>query len=82
QDRELLQSQGIQSTLAAPMVVNGRLLGFVGLDSVRCRRQWSGEEKTLMSLVGNALAGVIERKRVDESLRESEARYRSVVESV
>ena len=35
-----------------------------------------------MTLVGNAFTGVLERKRADDSLRASEARYRSVVESV
>ena len=81
-DREVLSAQSIRSTLAAPMVANGQLLGFVGLDSVRAARQWSDEEKTLMRLTGNAFASVLERKRSDDTLRESEARYRSVVESV
>lgn len=81
-DRAVLQAQSIQSLLAVPMVANHRLLGFIGLDSVRNERTWLDEEKTLMALVGNAFTGVLERKRADESLRASEARYRSVVESV
>ncbi|MDX9886931.1 MAG: EAL domain-containing protein [Thauera sp.] len=81
-DREVLEAQSIQSLLAVPMVANGRLVGFIGLDSVRSERVWLDEEKTLMTLVGNAFTGVLERKRADDSLRTSEARYRSVVESV
>ena len=81
-DRELLAAQSIQSVLAVPMVANDRLLGFIGLDSVRRERVWLDEEKTLMTLVGNAFTGVLERKRADDGLRASEARYRSVVESV
>ena len=81
-DREVLAAQSIQSVLAVPMVANDRLLGFIGLDSVRRERVWLDEEKTLMTLVGNAFTGVLERKRADDGLRASEARYRSVVESV
>ena len=81
-DRALLQAQAIQSLLAVPMVANHRLLGFIGLDAVRAPRSWLDEEKTLVTLVGNAFTGVLERKRADESVRASEARYRSVVESV
>ena len=81
-DRALLEAQAIQSLLAVPMVANDRLVGFIGLDSVRTARVWLDEEKTLMTLVGNAFTGVLERKRADDSLRASEARYRSVVESV
>ncbi|HAF54635.1 MAG TPA: diguanylate cyclase, partial [Thauera sp.] len=81
-DRAVLLAQAIQSLLAVPMVANQRLLGFIGLDSVRKPRSWLDEEKTLVTLVGNAFTGVLERKRADESVRASEARYRSVVESV
>jgi diguanylate cyclase (GGDEF)-like protein/PAS domain S-box-containing protein len=81
-DRRVLEAQSIQSLLAVPMVANNRLLGFIGLDSVRTVRVWLDEEKTLMTLVANAFTGVLERKRADDSLRASEARYRSVVENV
>lgn len=81
-DRKLLRAQSIQSVLAAPMVANGRLLGFVGLDAVRRQRTWSDEDRTLLTLVGNAFTGVLERKRALDGLLASEARYRSVVESV
>ena len=81
-DRAVLEAQSIQSLLAVPMVANGHLLGFIGLDSVRKRRIWVDEEKTLMQLVGNAFTGVLERKHAYDSVRASEARYRSVVESV
>lgn len=81
-DRALLASQSIQSLLASPMVVGGRVLGFIGLDAVRRQRAWSDEDRTLLTLVGNAFTGVLERKRALDGLLASEARYRSVVESV
>lgn len=81
-DRVLLEEQSIRSVLGVPMVVDGRVRGFIGLDAVRSERTWTDEDKTLMALVGNAFSGVIERKRAHDGLLASEARYRSVVESV
>ncbi|ATE62600.1 diguanylate cyclase [Thauera sinica] len=81
-DRELLGAQSIQSVLAVPMVAGKGVIGFIGLDAVHAPRNWSDEEKTLLALTGNAFTGVLERKRADDTLRASEARYRSVVEGV
>lgn len=81
-DREVLGAQSIQSVLAVPMVASKGVIGFIGLDAVRTPRDWSDEERTLLALAGNAFTGVLERKRADDTLRASEARYRSVVEGV
>lgn len=81
-DRVLLGAQSIRSVLGVPMVVDGQVRGVIGLDAVRSERTWTDEDKTLMTLVGNAFSGVIERKRAHDGLQASEARYRSVVESV
>ena len=80
-DREVLIAQSIRSTLAIPMVSN-RLIGFIGVDAVRAVRRWTDEDKTLLMLASTAFTSVFERKEMDSSLRESEARYRSVVENV
>lgn len=81
-DRLILQAQDIQSLLSVPMVADGEVIGFVGIDAVREKRQWSDDEKALMLLVASAFASALERRRADETLRVSEARYRSVVENV
>ncbi|MCP5223894.1 MAG: EAL domain-containing protein [Thauera sp.] len=81
-DRVLLEAQSIRSVLGVPMVVDGQVRGIIGLDAVCRERSWTDEDKTLMTLVGNAFSGVIERKRAHDGLLASEARYRSVVESV
>ncbi len=80
-DRVILESQAIRSTLAIPMVSH-RLIGFIGVDAVRVVRRWTDEDKTLLRLASNAFTSVFERKLMDENLRASEERYRSVVEKV
>jgi PAS domain S-box-containing protein len=40
-EKEILQSQSIQSLIVIPMVSDGRLMGYVGFDSVREEKAWS-----------------------------------------
>ena len=42
-ERELLQRQGTHSVLAVPLVDQGRLVGFIGFDSINTERLWSDD---------------------------------------
>jgi PAS domain S-box-containing protein len=59
--RDELESQGIRSLLAVPMLSDGRLTGFVGYDSVREHRQFLPTEIQLIKSVANAINVVQER---------------------
>ena len=72
--REILEPQGILSLLAVPLLSGGQCLGFVGFDSVRVRHHYSQSEQLLLSVFGRMLAGVRQRKRAEEVLRESSDR--------
>ena len=69
--REILEPQGILSLLAVPMLSGGQCLGFVGFDSVRERHGYSQSEQLLLSVFGRMLAGVRQRKRAEETLRQT-----------
>lgn len=68
-EREQLESQDIRSLIAAPMNIAGRLVGFIGLDTVRLKRAWSDEVRTLLALVGNAFNSALQRKRAEARQR-------------
>ena len=74
------QLEGIQSLIFVPMVYRQSLVGFVGFDAVRERMTWSDDSIALLKLVGYIFVSALERKRVEEALKESEERYRSLVE--
>jgi len=80
-DRDEFQAEAIQSLLCVPMTCGDRLIGFLGFDSVRVERTWSDDEISLLRTVGEIFANAIERTRAEERLRQSETRYRLVVES-
>ncbi len=67
-DRQVLAAQSIQSVLAIPMVSNQRLVGFIGLDAVRARRDWSETEGTLLRIVGEAITNALERARAERAI--------------
>jgi PAS domain S-box-containing protein len=74
------QREGIQSLVLIPTVCRGKVVGFLGLDSVRTERTWSAEMVGLLQITANVLAGAMARRRAEQDLRDSEDRYRTLSE--
>lgn len=81
-ERAILQTQGIQSVIVVPMTQGNRLVGFIGFDAVREVRTWADEDITLLRILSEIFVNAWERKLAEETLRESEARFRDVTESI
>ncbi|MGD2073820.1 MAG: histidine kinase dimerization/phosphoacceptor domain -containing protein [Gammaproteobacteria bacterium] len=64
-----LQRQGVESLVNVPLSCAGRVLGFVGFDSVHRAATWTDEHIKLLKVVGEIIAGAIERNRATETLR-------------
>ncbi len=54
-ERALLEPQGTRSALAVPLADEGRLVGFIGFDSIATERMWSDDHLALL----NSAAGII-----------------------
>ncbi|MDM8522508.1 PAS domain S-box protein [Desulfococcaceae bacterium HSG8] len=80
-ERELWLAAGIESLIAIPLIVNNDLAGFFGFISVRTQRKWSGVDGILIRLMGEIFANAIGRKQKEDSLRDSEARFRAISEN-
>uniref|UniRef100_A0A7C4MM34 histidine kinase n=1 Tax=Desulfatirhabdium butyrativorans TaxID=340467 RepID=A0A7C4MM34_9BACT len=78
--RDMLNDQGILSLLVVPLFVEGRYFGFLGFDECSRRRKWPAEDVDLLLSISRIMTGVIERKRNEEALRESEQRFRRIYE--
>jgi diguanylate cyclase (GGDEF)-like protein/PAS domain S-box-containing protein len=59
----------------------GELLGVLGAAMIDCPRQWTADEVTFLRILGETVAHVLGRARVDEALRASESRFRSLSEA-
>jgi two-component sensor histidine kinase len=81
-EKEILQAQDIMSLIVVPMVSGGTLVGFLGFDSVHEEKKWSEDIMTLLKVVGESFANVLERRksegRIRKSLAEKEVMLREI----
>ena len=66
--KEELVIQGIQSMVNVPLVCDGRVMGFVGFDALRRPKAWTIKHRNLLKVVGEIIAGAIERERKTTAL--------------
>ncbi len=78
-EKEQWQADQIQSLICVPMVYGKSLRGFVGFDAVREKRVWDKEDIRLLQMVGEIIFNAMAKERTETSLRESEQRFRTVV---
>jgi PAS domain S-box-containing protein len=75
-----LREQGILSILLVPIFVEGKWWGQIGFDDCSEEREWSAAEVGALGAAAGTLGAAIRRRRIEEELRQSEGRYRAVVE--
>jgi PAS domain S-box-containing protein len=80
-EKQEFEQQGIQSILAVPIISGGRVLGFIGLDSVSEEKMWADDTSSLLKIVGQVFANALENKTTRQALQESEERLRTVFET-
>ncbi len=79
-----LTPNGIGAMLDVPVYVRGRLVGVVCHEHVGGTRDWAEEEQLFAMAIGELVALAIEARRreaAEEAVRQSEARFRSMVEA-
>jgi len=80
--KKRFEEGGIQSLVAVPLMVGGKLGGALGLNAVRRECTWPDEAIALLKIAGEMLANALDRRRWERALRESETRLRAAVESL
>jgi len=74
--------QGTNSLILVPLAYGGTITGLFGLDSRNENRTWTDEVTALLKILGEIFSSAMERKRVEEALRRSEEKYRTVLETI
>lgn len=80
-EKEILESQKIKSVLAVPIIIDTKLIGFLGFDSVLNHKFWSEQSITLIGLVAQIFANAFQRKKYIKTIQESENMYRTIFEN-
>jgi signal transduction histidine kinase/ActR/RegA family two-component response regulator len=68
-EREIIESQGIKSTLAVPLIRQRKLQGFLGFDCDRFERRWSENDQRVLKMLANTISLALERARFEEKSR-------------
>ncbi|MFH0954186.1 MAG: PAS domain S-box protein [Verrucomicrobiota bacterium] len=79
-ERKPLEARGIRSLILVPIFVSGRFWGFLKLEDCRAERVWSENEKSILSVTAAGIGSALVHRRADDALRQSEERYRAVVD--
>jgi two-component sensor histidine kinase len=69
--KQELQQQGIHTLINVPIMVEGRMIGFLGFDAVRSGAARSDDDIRLLRLLAEVFANELQRKGAEERLRAS-----------
>ena len=77
----LLEKLGVLSFLIVPIFTTDRFWGFIGFDDRERERIWSWGEASILMTMASAIGGFIGRFETEAALKESEEKYRGLVET-
>ncbi|HMN59256.1 MAG TPA: PAS domain S-box protein, partial [Anaerolinea sp.] len=79
--RKLLESQDVKSALILPFYAKEKLAGYIEFDACLSVREFDALEVALLQAAGASISLTRQRTETAEALRDSEGRYRLVVEN-
>jgi PAS domain S-box-containing protein len=81
-EQRIWKSLGVRAGAIMPLIGGEKLVGMLSLAVLGRTRTWTAETVTTLKNIAAVLSSAVERRRVDQALRESEERYRRVTENV
>jgi len=79
--RKTAEALGLKSMLLIPITVSDGLVRGISFQTTRAYRSWPEDLVPRLRLIGEMLTSAVSGKRAEAALRESEKRYREVVDS-
>ena len=78
--KEFFRNQDIQAFIGVPLLRNGNLVSVIEIHESQPRR-WTLDEISLIKEVSDKAREAVERAEIEKALRESEQRFRNLVEA-
>ncbi|MDW8104863.1 MAG: ATP-binding protein, partial [Armatimonadota bacterium] len=80
--RRVMRATGVETLLALPVRVEGKLVGFMTFVNLRESSLWRMEDTALLQIAADLTGGALQRVRTHEALRQSEERHRAVLRAL
>ena len=79
---KILEPIEIQSLIVIPMFLDQHPIGFVGLDSVFQKKQYSTAEINILKVWGNLLSSLINHKKKEEIIEQTRSNYETFFNTI
>lgn len=79
--RHVVEKENIKSLLSVPLMSKDKMMGVLNIAS-KTPYHFSSDEINLMTLIGNQIGVAIENAQLHEEIKESERKYKSLVEDI
>ncbi|RMF47196.1 MAG: PAS domain S-box protein, partial [Deltaproteobacteria bacterium] len=76
------QVQEIKALLVVPLLLDGSLSGFIGVDAVRSERHWTDTEARLLRMAGEFISANLERQRAWRMQHNADQRFIAMTDAV
>lgn len=81
-EKEILEPQGIQSLIVIPIISESRLIGFVGLDSVKNKRSYSSAEMNILIVWSSMLSSLLHNQKAEKVLEVTRQNYETFFNTI
>jgi PAS domain S-box-containing protein len=71
-ERKALEEKGVKSLLAIPLLIEGKVSGFIGFSSIKKERDWNKEYMVLLNISGEIFMNALEKRKIEKELRENQ----------
>ncbi len=81
-EKQLLEAQDVKSLFVVPIISKQRLIGFVGFDSVKNKREWEDYEVKILKVFADLIYNAFERRNAEIKLIESRQMLRNILDTI
>lgn len=81
-EREILEGQNIKSVIVTPILIENKLIGFVGLDNVIENKKYNTSEINILKVWNSLLTSIIKSKRADKILEQTRQNYETFFNTI
>jgi len=68
-EKKFLERHNIKSLLSVPIVNNGKILGFLGFDSVKTIKVWRKDHREILKILSNILSDALVKVSAEEEIK-------------